>query len=62
MGKPVWTLIPDIHRTGRWFLDRADTPWYSTMRLFRQVERNRWATPISQIAEALRQLVNSGGT
>ena len=34
LGRPVWTLpafAPDM----RWMLDRPDTPWYSTMRLFR---------------------------
>jgi tetratricopeptide (TPR) repeat protein len=55
LGKPVWTLVqhsPDW----RWLLDRADTPWYPTMQLFRQVERNRWNFPVRRIARALRQL------
>jgi tetratricopeptide (TPR) repeat protein len=60
LGKPVWTLIqysPDW----RWFLERTDTPWYPTMRLFRQTERNRWETPVLQVAEALRQLASTAG-
>ena len=42
LGRPVWTLLafaPD----SRWMLDRADTPWYPTMRLFRQAKPNDWA-------------------
>lgn len=39
MGLPVWTLLP--HGVDfRWMLDRVDTPWYPTMRLFRQ--RGMW--------------------
>ena len=34
MGKPVWTLIP-FSPDWRWLLNRNDSPWYSTMRLFR---------------------------
>jgi tetratricopeptide (TPR) repeat protein len=55
LGKPVWTFIqysPDW----RWFLNRADTPWYPTMQLFRQAEPDRWEPPIIRAAEALRRL------
>jgi len=59
LGKPVWLLLqhsPDW----RWFLDRADTPWYPTMKLFRQTERGKWETPILSVAEALRQTAGVG--
>lgn len=52
LGKPVWLLLqhsPDW----RWFLNRSDTPWYPTMRLFRQTKRNSWKEPIARIAEEL---------
>jgi Flp pilus assembly protein TadD len=55
MGKPVWVLLkksPDW----RWMLDRADSPWYPTMRLFRQQALDDWSAPISQIAQALASL------
>lgn len=55
LAKPVWTLIqhsPDW----RWFLNRADTPWYPTMRLFRQPRRGQWPPVISQAAGELRGL------
>ena len=43
-GKPVWTLLP-FAADGRRLIDRPDTPWYPTMRLFRQTRRragNPW--------------------
>lgn len=57
LGKPAWMLLqhsPDW----RWFLDRADTPWYPNMQLFRQTERNNWESPVTRVAEALRRLAD----
>ena len=42
LGRPVWTLLP-FAPDMRWMLGRADTPWYPTMRLFRQPAPNDWA-------------------
>ena len=56
MGKPVWILLP----TGcdyRWLLEREDSPWYPTARLFRQTERGNWADVIARVAEALKTLM-----
>jgi Flp pilus assembly protein TadD len=52
MGKPVWVLLP-FPPDWRWMLDRTDSPWYPTMRLFRQKERGDWETVIQAVAEAL---------
>ena len=52
MGKPVWTLLP-LAPDWRWLLERQDTPWYPTMRLFRQTQRNQWSSVISRVAEEL---------
>jgi tetratricopeptide (TPR) repeat protein len=55
MDKPVWTLLsfaPDW----RWFLDRDDTVWYPSMRLFRQRARGDWDDVISRVADALAAL------
>jgi tetratricopeptide (TPR) repeat protein len=52
MGKPVWLLLPYVP-DWRWLLDRADTPWYPTMRLFRQVRRGDWDEVIGRVAEEL---------
>lgn len=54
MGKEVWLLLP-YAADWRWLLDREDTPWYSTMRLFRQPAPGDWVTPVSRVIEALRQ-------
>ena len=54
LGKPVWTLLcynPDW----RWLLEREDSPWYPTMRLFRQRQPQDWYSVLVQVAEALRQ-------
>ncbi len=52
MGKPVWVLLP-FPPDWRWLLDRADSPWYPTMRLFRQKFRGEWRPVIQAVAEAL---------
>jgi hypothetical protein len=52
MGKPAWILIatsPDW----RWLLKRQDSPWYPTVRLFRQTEPRRWSDVFSKVADAL---------
>jgi tetratricopeptide (TPR) repeat protein len=54
MGKPVWLLLPLVPDF-RWLLERTDTPWYPTMRLFRQKIDGDWNEPISRIAQELRQ-------
>jgi tetratricopeptide (TPR) repeat protein len=56
MGKPVWVLIsyrPDF----RWLLDRDDTPWYPTMRLFRQQSPGDWTEVVQRVAKALDSAV-----
>ncbi|HUI10192.1 MAG TPA: tetratricopeptide repeat protein [Bacteroidota bacterium] len=49
MGKPVWVLIPRIP-DWRWQLDREETPWYPTMRLFRQTVTGDWSSPVGRIS------------
>jgi Flp pilus assembly protein TadD len=53
LGRPVWTLLPFIP-DWRWGLDREDTPWYPTMRLFRQQRPGAWDGVIQRVVEALR--------
>jgi ADP-heptose:LPS heptosyltransferase len=53
LGKPVWILlrrVPDW----RWMIDRADTPWYPTAKLFRQETAGDWRGPIAKLAEELK--------
>ena len=52
LGVPVWTLLQ--HQADwRWMTDRADTPWYPTMRLFRQPRPGDWRSVIEQVRGAL---------
>jgi tetratricopeptide (TPR) repeat protein len=52
LAKPVWTLLP-YTPDWRWLMARSDSPWYPTMRLFRQAQRGQWPPVIRQVAEAL---------
>jgi tetratricopeptide (TPR) repeat protein len=57
MGKPVWVLIPFVP-DWRWLLVREDSPWYPTMRLFRQSEKNEWEDVFQRVAGELHALVD----
>ena len=52
LGKPVWLLLP-FAGEWRWLHNRADSPWYPTMRIFRQPTPGDWRTVLSQILSAL---------
>ena len=53
LGRPTWTVIP-FSPDWRWMEQREDTPWYPTMRLFRQDRRGDWGPVIQRLATALR--------
>jgi glycosyltransferase involved in cell wall biosynthesis len=52
LGKPVWVLLPHV-ACWRYLLDRDDSIWYPTMRIFRQDAPNEWASPVEAVASAL---------
>lgn len=52
MGKPVWILLP-FNPDWRWLLEREDSPWYPTARLFRQPAPGDWNTVIARLKSAL---------
>lgn len=52
MGCPCWVLLPKA-ADWRWALDEATSPWYPSLRLFRQRRAGDWSEPIEQIAAAL---------
>jgi len=54
MGVPVWVCLPYV-ANWRWLLDRHDSPWYPSMRLFRQRYRGCWGQVFSDIESALRK-------
>ena len=53
LGKNVWTLLPYIS-DWKWMLIREDTPWYPTMRIFRQHEIGTWGGVFLRVHEALK--------
>jgi len=60
LGKPVWTLLhfaPDW----RWMLNRNDSPWYPSMRLFRQTQVNDWDGVFKQVKETLIHSISECG-
>ncbi len=54
LGRPVWTLLP-FNVDWRWMLEREDSPWYPSMRLFRQANRGEWDPVIVRVREALAE-------
>jgi Tfp pilus assembly protein PilF len=56
IGRPVWILIP-FRPDWRWMLDRDDSPWYPTMRIFRQKVRGDWPDVISRVRDSLVDFV-----
>lgn len=52
LGRPTWVLLKSVP-DWRWGLEGSSTPWYPTMRLFRQQEANNWAPVIAAVGEAL---------
>ncbi|WP_395454127.1 tetratricopeptide repeat protein (plasmid) [Azospirillum melinis] len=54
LGVPVWVLVP-FAPDWRWMLDREDSPWYPTMRLFRQERPQHWDDTIDRLERALRE-------
>jgi Flp pilus assembly protein TadD len=53
LGKPVWLLLP-YSPDWRWLLDRDDSPWYPTMRLFRQKIYGDWTEVIRRVTDELK--------
>ena len=54
LGKPAWLALPQVP-DWRWMLERADSPWYPNLRMFRQDEPGQWAPIFADIAHALRE-------
>jgi tetratricopeptide (TPR) repeat protein len=54
LNKPIWTLV-GMTGDSRWLTDRETTPWYPTMRLFRQKSLGDWDPVIARVAAALTE-------
>jgi ADP-heptose:LPS heptosyltransferase len=55
LGAPVWTVLP-FSPDWRWMLDSEQTPWYPTMRLFRQPRPGDWESVIQKLTENLQNV------
>ena len=58
MAKPTWALIPYAPEW-RWMLNRQDSPWYPTMRLFRQSYWNDWDSVFGRVTEELKAIISN---
>jgi tetratricopeptide (TPR) repeat protein len=56
LARPVWILLPHLP-DWRWMHDRADTPWYSSARLFRQAVAHDWCGVIENVGDQLQNCV-----
>lgn len=59
LGRPVWMMVPFVP-DWRWFMDRSDSPWYPSMRLFRQEQMGDWASVVEPIRAALAERAAQG--
>lgn len=55
LGRPAWVLLP-YAPDWRWLTDRSDSPWYPTLRIFRQPKISDWAGVVEQVRAALKSL------
>ncbi len=59
LGKPVWVMVAQP-ADFRWLEGREDSPWYPTMRLFRQSRRGDWSDVMERVKAALEERVRGG--
>lgn len=54
LGRPVW-MLSRFDGCWRWLCDREDSPWYSSMRIFRQTEAGNWGPALQRLRQALEE-------
>ena len=57
LGRPTWVALKYVPEW-RWLLDREDSPWYPTMRLFRQTADGDWQSVFAKMEQDLRALLD----
>jgi len=60
LGVPVWLLL-QAHPDWRWMRSRADSPWYPSMRIYRQASPGDWSEPLARIERDLDELARTRG-
>jgi len=60
LGKPVW-LLNRFETDSRWLIDRGDSPWYPTMRIFRQPAMHDWSSVMDSVSRELGKLISARG-
>jgi ADP-heptose:LPS heptosyltransferase len=56
LNRPVWTLLP-FAADWRWMRERTDSPWYPSMRLYRQEQRRSWKEPLRSVRMDLERML-----
>ena len=57
LGSPAWIMLK-LAPDWRWFLDRSDSPWYSSLKLFRQIEFGNWQTVVADMSQQLKIILD----
>jgi ADP-heptose:LPS heptosyltransferase len=55
MGRPGWLLLP-FSAAPRWLRERSDTPWYPSLRLFRQRQAGAWGPVVTAVLQTVMQI------
>jgi len=58
LSKPCWLLLRQSSEW-RWQLERADSPWYPSMRIFRQHQQGNWPEVVDLVCQEIQQLVSA---
>jgi ADP-heptose:LPS heptosyltransferase len=59
LGKPVW-LLDRFDPCWRWLTGRRDSPWYPTLRIYRQPQPGDWDTVLAEVVRDLRERTKQG--
>jgi hypothetical protein len=55
MGKPTW-ILNRFDTCWRWLLERSDSPWYDSVRLYRQDQSSNWSGALSVVGMAMSSM------